>query len=70
MLEITDGQKVPVVYDSVGKDTFMKSLDVVLTGAVKFEVILTYPLKDVARAHRDVEARKTTGSTVLTVERS
>ncbi|HXP31794.1 MAG TPA: quinone oxidoreductase [Stellaceae bacterium] len=25
--EITDGKKVPVVYDSVGRDTFMKSLD-------------------------------------------
>src|ERR1700754_1505289 len=25
--EITDGKKVPVVYDSVGKDTFMKALD-------------------------------------------
>ena len=25
--EITNGEKVPVVYDSVGKDTFMKSLD-------------------------------------------
>jgi len=27
VLEITDGRKVPVVYDSVGRDTFMKSLD-------------------------------------------
>src|ERR1700722_4765401 len=27
VLEITGGKKVPVVYDSVGKDTFMKSLD-------------------------------------------
>jgi NADPH2:quinone reductase len=125
VLEITGGQKLPVVYDSVGKDTFMKSLDclaplglmvsfgnssgpvenfnlgilaskgslyltrptlntygakrenlvtmandlfdVVLTGAVKIEVNQTYPLKDAARAHRDLEARKTTGSTVLTV---
>jgi len=25
--EITEGKKVPVVYDSVGKDTFLKSLD-------------------------------------------
>ena len=27
VVEITSGNKVPVVYDSVGKDTFMKSLD-------------------------------------------
>ncbi|TFW33424.1 quinone oxidoreductase family protein [Massilia horti] len=27
VLEITNGQKVPVVYDSVGKETFFKSLD-------------------------------------------
>jgi NADPH:quinone reductase len=123
--EITQGQKVPVVYDSVGKDTFLKSLDclaplgfavlfgqssgnveplnlgllaqkgslyvtrptlntyaakrenllamakelfdVVLSGAVKIEVNQTYPLKDAAKAHADIEARKTTGSTVLLV---
>jgi NADPH2:quinone reductase len=125
VFEITSGQKVAVVYDSIGKDTFVQSLDciaplglmvsfgnasgpvenvslgilaakgslyltrptlntygakreslvamandlfdVVLTGAVKIEVNQTYPLKDAARAHRDLEARKTTGSTVLTV---
>jgi NADPH:quinone reductase len=124
-LEITQGKKLPVVYDGVGKDTFVKSLDclenfglmvsfgnasgpvenfnlgllaakgslyvtrptlntyaakrenlvamgkelfdVVLSGAVKIEVNQTYPLKDAARAHRDLEARKTTGSTVLLV---
>jgi NADPH2:quinone reductase len=123
--EITDGKKVPVAYDGVGKDTFMKSLDciaplglmvlfgnasgpvdnfntgllaakgslfltrptlftyaakresllamakdlfdVVVSGAVKIEVNQTCPLKDVARAHRDLESRRTTGSTVLTV---
>ncbi len=123
--ELTDGRKLPVVYDSIGKDTFMKSLDclaplglmvsfgnasgpvenlnlgilaqkgslyltrptlntyaakreslvhmaaelfeVVLSGAVRIEVNQTYPLKDAARAHRDLEARKTTGSTVYTV---
>ena len=41
--------------------------DVVLSGAVRIEVNQTYPLKEAARAHRDIEARKTTGSTVLTV---
>jgi NADPH:quinone reductase len=123
--EITDGKKVPVVYDSVGKDTFLKSLDclaplgvaalfgqssgsveplnlgilaqkgslyvtrptlftyaakrenllamakelfdVVSSGAVKIEVNQTYPLKDAAKAHADLAARKTTGSTVLLV---
>jgi NADPH2:quinone reductase len=123
--EITEGKKVPVVYDSVGKDTFLKSLDclaplgvaalfgqssgsveplnlgilaqkgslyvtrptlftyaakrenllamakelfdVVLSGAVKIEVNQTYSLKDAAKAHADLAARKTTGSTVLTV---
>jgi NADPH2:quinone reductase len=125
LLEITGGEKLPVVYDSVGKDTFMKSLDclrprgiMVLFGAssgpvppfdlsllsqkgsllitrptlatfvatrqlleensadlfdavgsgkVKIHVNQTYPLKDAAMAHRDLEARKTTGSTVLIV---
>jgi len=125
ILEITGGKKLPVVYDSVGKDTFMKSLDclrprglMVLFGAssgpvppmdlsllsqkgsllitrptlatfvaspqllaenaadlfdavgsgrVKIYVNQTYPLKDAAKVHSDLEARKTTGSTVLTV---
>ncbi|MGA9666454.1 MAG: quinone oxidoreductase [Gallionella sp.] len=125
LLEITGGEKLPVVYDSVGKDTLMKSLDclrprglmvlfgassgpvplfdlsllsqkgslmitrptlatfvatkalldensadlfsVVGSGEVKIHVNQTYPLKDAAQAHRDLEARKTTGSTVLTV---
>ncbi len=39
--------------------------EVVGAGAVKIEVRQTYPLADAARAHRDLEARKTTGSTVL-----
>jgi NADPH2:quinone reductase len=124
--EITGGQGVKVVYDSVGKDTWDKSLDclrpfglmasfgnasgvvppfapgllgakgslyvtrqtlfthiatreatqqmaddlfgVVTTGQVKIHVEQRYPLKDVARAHRDLEARKTTGSSVLLPE--
>lgn len=39
--------------------------DVVKKGIVKIEVNQTYPLKDAAQAHRDLESRKTTGSTVL-----
>ena len=123
--ELTQGRKLPVVYDSVGKDTFYKSLDclaplgllvsfgqssgavgpvdigilaakgslfltrptlntytasredlltaarelfgVVQSGAVKIAVNQTYPLREAARAHRDLQDRKTTGQTVLTV---
>ena len=39
--------------------------EVVLSGTVKIEVNQTYPLAETAQAHRDLEARKTTGSTVL-----
>jgi NADPH2:quinone reductase len=39
--------------------------EVVRSGAVKIEVRQTYPLAEAARAHRDLEARRTTGSTVL-----
>jgi NADPH2:quinone reductase len=38
---------------------------VVQSGAVKIEINQTYPLRETAQAHRDLEARKTTGSTVL-----
>jgi NADPH2:quinone reductase len=46
---------------AAGRELF----DVVLSGAVRIEVRQTYPLKDVERAHRDLESRRTTGSTVL-----
>ena len=120
---LTKNQGVPVVYDSVGKDTWEGSLNclqrrgymmtfgnasgpvppfmpvllaqkgslfvhrptlmdytatradlvkcanalfkVVKSGAVKIEINQTYRLRDAAKAHRDLEARKTTGSTVL-----
>lgn len=39
--------------------------DAVLSGMVKIPVNQTYPLSEAAQAHRDLEARKTTGSTVL-----
>ena len=41
--------------------------DVVQSGAVKIHVNQTYPLREAVRAHRDLEARKTTGSTVFTL---
>jgi NADPH2:quinone reductase len=120
---ITGGSMVPVVYDSIGRDTFMTSLDslaplgmmisygsasgpvppvdiallsakgslfltrpslvsytatradlqrsaqalfeVVQSGAMTIEVNQTFALKDAADAHRALEARQTTGSTVL-----
>jgi NADPH2:quinone reductase len=121
--DLTDGKGVPVVFDSVGKDTFQTSLDslsprgllvsfgnasgvvppfsplvlggprslfmtrpaliayvatreelieaslalfdVVASGSVKVDIGQTYALRDAATAHRDLEARRTTGSTVL-----
>ena len=123
VLEITDGQKVPVVYDGVGLDTFERSLDClqprglmvsfgnasgapppldlqtlankgslfitrptmltytmtteelqqssndlfarILAGDVRVEINQRYALADVQQAHRDLQDRKTTGSTVL-----
>ncbi|MBR7903334.1 quinone oxidoreductase [Burkholderia cenocepacia] len=120
---ITNGAGVPVVYDSIGKDTYIGSLDclaplgyfvsfgnasgplppidskefssrgslfftrptlfsyiakradleaaaaelfdVILSGKVKTSINQRYPLAEVGRAHADLEARKTTGSTVL-----
>jgi NADPH:quinone reductase len=41
--------------------------DVVLSGAVKIEINQTYPLREAAKAHQDLQARRTTGSTILTV---
>ena len=40
---------------------------VVASGQVKIHIAQRYPLADVAQAHRDLEARKTTGSTILTL---
>src|SRR5574341_85672 len=40
--------------------------EVMQSGKVKIEVSASYPLAEAARAHRDLEARKTTGSVVLT----
>ncbi|WP_341899245.1 zinc-binding dehydrogenase, partial [Ferrovibrio terrae] len=39
--------------------------EVVKSGKVKVEIPQTYALKDAAQAHTDLEARKTTGSTLL-----
>ena len=45
--------------------TASELFDVVRSGAVRIEIRQTYPLAEAARAHRDLEARRTTGSTVL-----
>ncbi|OGB24950.1 MAG: quinone oxidoreductase [Burkholderiales bacterium RIFCSPLOWO2_02_FULL_57_36] len=121
--QITGGKGVPVVYDSIGKDTFIGSLDclsplgmmvsfgsasgpvppfglnelasrgslfitrptlftytakradleamtadlfsMVESGKIKIDINQRYSLKDAGQAHRDLEARKTTGSTIL-----
>jgi NADPH2:quinone reductase len=123
VMEITNGEKVPVVYDSIGKDTFIGSLDclrplgmmvsfgsasgpvppfslaelasrgslfvtrptlfayaakradleamaadlfqMVLSGKVKIDIRQRYKLADAAQAHIELEARKTTGSSIL-----
>src|SRR4029450_7194261 len=49
--------------ERAAKDLF----EVVSTGQVKSQIGPRYALKDAAAAHRDLEARKTTGSTVFTV---
>jgi len=122
---LTGGNKLPVVYDGVGRDTFMKSLDclrarglmvsfgnasgpvdpisplllsqkgslfltrptlnhyiatrteleesasdlfgMIESGKIKAEVNQRFPLKDAVEAHRALEERKTSGSTVLTI---
>lgn len=124
--ELTDGKGVHVVYDSIGKDTFMASLDclrklgmmvsfgqasgpvppfdigllrqkgslslvrpslwdyfedpevyrksahelldLVRQGVLRVHIGQTYALSDAAQAHRDLEARKTIGATVLLVD--
>ena len=43
----------------------LANVDAVLNAGVKINVNHTYALKDAAQAHRDLEARKTTGSIVL-----
>ncbi len=46
-------------------ETATELMDVVKKGVVKINVNHTYALKDAAQAHRDLEARKTTGSIIL-----
>jgi NADPH2:quinone reductase len=48
---------------AIAQDLF----EVVRSGAVKIEINQTYSLSDAAKAHQDLQARKTTGSTILTL---
>lgn len=57
-----------MAYTASRKDLLAHALDlfdVVEKGAVKIEVRQTYPLAEASRAHRELEDRKTTGSTLL-----
>jgi NADPH2:quinone reductase len=57
-----------MAYTANRKDLLAHALDlfdVVEKGAVKIEVRQTYPLAEASRAHRELEDRKTTGSTLL-----
>jgi NADPH2:quinone reductase len=47
--------------EATSKDLF----DIVLSGKVNIEIGQRYPLRDAAKAHRDLESRKTTGSSIL-----
>ncbi|MEJ2602140.1 MAG: quinone oxidoreductase [Gammaproteobacteria bacterium] len=60
----------PVLFDFVStREALLAAaaelFDVIREGAVRIEVNQRYPLAEAARAHRDLEARRTTGSTVL-----
>lgn len=60
----------PILFDFIGtRELLLEACDdlfsVVASGAVKISINQTYALRDVARAHKDLESRKTTGSTIL-----
>jgi NADPH2:quinone reductase len=60
----------PVLFDFIStRDALLAAaaelFDVIESGAVRIEVNQRYPLAEAAEAHRDLEARRTTGSTVL-----
>jgi NADPH2:quinone reductase len=57
-----------MTYTAKREDLVMSAnrlFDVVLAGKVRIEIEQRYALTDAAQAHRDLESRKTTGSTVL-----
>ncbi len=67
-LTITRGGLVMYTKDPVERAERAKALwDRIADGTLKVEINQRYPLEDVGRAHADIEARKTTGSTILEV---
>lgn len=50
------------------EDSAAALIDMVQKGAVRIDVRQTYPLREAAQAHRDLEARRTSGTTVLTID--
>lgn len=61
VLELTEGRKLGVVYDSVGRDTFAASLD-----CLRPRIGTVRPLSEAVQAHEDLQARRTAGATVFT----
>jgi NADPH2:quinone reductase len=60
-----------MTYTARREDLLMHAEDlfrVVMNGAVKVDIRQTYPLSEAAAAHQDLEARKTQGSSVFTVD--
>jgi NADPH2:quinone reductase len=56
------------VFERADLEQSAKSLfDVVASGKVKIEIKQRFPLKEAAEAHRALEGRKTSGSTILTI---
>jgi NADPH2:quinone reductase len=60
----------PVLFNYIAEPEELKSysdelFDLIQSGKVEVRVHEVYPLKDVARAHSDLEGRKTTGKLVL-----
>jgi NADPH:quinone reductase len=60
----------PTLYDFIGERAGLEAacaelFELVASGRIEIEVHQTYALRDAAQAHRDLEARRTTGSTVL-----
>ena len=53
------------IYPKEFLESLMQMADDVETGKVKIEINQRYALKDAQQAHRDLESRKTTGSTIL-----
>lgn len=60
----------PILFDFINTRESLEAaskelFDVILSGAVKISINQEYALEDASRAHKDLEARKTTGSTLL-----